>query len=720
LLIALFVVIPFRFAGPATAADPAPGSVTVVVTDIQPNTPSSTPQLTPLTFIVQLTSHSSQDIPAVTLNITRGDPITTQSALDAAMRAKQPATPQSSVSIQRPQDPPLTTPLEAGQTIQFPVSTVSSTLDGDGLCICANAIYPIIVSAQTTGSDGSTIQLGSTQTYVPSFLDTPTPITVSWVWPLLERPHRLASDTGFIDDELTASVSSGGRLDRMLTVAESAAASGVPLTLVIDPELLDELSVMVSGYQVPGAGGTATAGSGGPAAGAWLQRLRNVIAEPGMEIALTPYANPDVDALAKEGLTWATAMPAAMQARVSAALGGHAVDNELSWPAAGALSQTAAEQLSSRGIRTLLLNVDSMRIKESSAAQQSPALVTTDSADLTAFSTPANVATLLSSVLRAGGAGLSDLPKLVAQVAMPAVVNPTASHTVLMLPDADLDPDVNAATRAILATAGPQTGWSKGVALLAASSQTPVQVHATLTDAGAPGLPAATVDVIDHATTSRPALASLFADPADAAAALDAVPATVQRLASQNWRTDPEGLSSATASVAATLTKIADSVRLVVPRDGSYTLGSSDSPLPITIENTLNRTVRVHPVLTAVGGVPGFKADDVGIKTIPPKTRLPLHIPVHVDRVGRIKVQVVLTTPEPTTHGEPQILGQPLVLSVRSTALGDIGTIIMWVAGVFLALALTYRLIRRLRRKPPAEPAEPSDAPEPHPAGRSS
>jgi hypothetical protein len=718
-------MVPLRFAAPAHAADPAPGSVTVAVTDVEPDTPSATFDPKPLTFSVTLTNNGRVDIPVVTLHIERGDPITVQANLDAAMTARHPATPDSSVSIQRANEPAITAALPAGQTVQLPINTVSSLSSqqvGDGLCICYDAIYPIIVTATTTAADGSLIQLGSTQTYLPAFQDQPTPVQVSWVWPLLERPHRLASDTNFVDDDLTASVRPGGRLYRLLFVAQNAASGGVPMTLIVDPELIDELAVMTAGYQVRTSNGTYIAGTGGAAAAAWLQQLRDVLAESGMELALTPYANPDVDALTQAGQTWATAMPAAMQTRVSSALGGHNTDEELAWPAAGTLRPNTAEELASQGVRTLLLNYKALLIKEKGSAVRSPALVTTGSADLTAFSTPKSIADLrlLTSVLQMGGAGRGALPKLVAQVAMPAIIDPTTSHHVLLLPDADLDPDVTAATDAILATAGPETGWSKALPLLAARTPFPAQVHASLTGTGAPGLPAATLNVIDTATTTRPALASMFAEPQDATAALDAIPAATQRLASQNWSADPAGLAAASAGVAATLESIRDSVTLVVPKDGSYTLGSSDSPLPITIENKSDKTVRVRPVLSAVGGVPGFSAEEVPVQTIPPKTRLPLHVPVHLDRVGRIKVQVVLVAPAPTTRGEPQHLGEPLILSVRSTALGDIGTVIMWVAGAFLGLALAYRLIRRLRRKPPAAPPEASAEPEPEPVGQSS
>jgi hypothetical protein len=48
------------------------------------------------------------------------------------------------------------------------------------------------------------------------------------------------------------------------------------------------------------------------------------------------------------------------------------------------------------------------------------------------------------------------------------------------------------------------------------------------------------------------------------------------------------------------------------------------------------------------------------------------------------------------------VVGNPLVLSVRSTALGTIGKIITFGAAAVLAAALLLRGARRLRRRRPA------------------
>ena len=50
--------------------------------------------------------------------------------------------------------------------------------------------------------------------------------SVTWLWPLIDRPHRITTSTNggadavFIDDDLAVAVATSGRLDRALQVLE--------------------------------------------------------------------------------------------------------------------------------------------------------------------------------------------------------------------------------------------------------------------------------------------------------------------------------------------------------------------------------------------------------------------------------------------------------------------------------------------------------------------
>jgi hypothetical protein len=284
---------------------------------------------------------------------------------------------------------------------------------------------------------------------------------------------------------------------------------------------------------------------------------------------------------------------------------------------------------------------------------------------------------------------VAALPQLVSQLAVNAVADPTGSPFVAVVPPAGLDPDPAAAERAILATT--HTRWSTGATLhsAAAAPQLPTaRLHYRRID---PSLPSTTIDTARNIAGNLPGMSTLF--PTGTQSAFGSLPGGVQRSESAAWFGNAGGSAMLAQQLDTQLRALLTGVHVVRPADGSYTLGSADSPLPITVANGLGVPVDVRVSVRAVGNIPGFSADDIGVHRIEAGAKIALHVPVHVDRVGRIKVDVQLLTPANTP------VGNPVQLSVRSTALGEIGKVITAVAGGVLALALLLRLLRALRRR---------------------
>ena len=91
---------------------------------------------------------------------------------------------------------------------------------------------------------------------------------VSWVWPLLDRPHRSTGESVFTDDGLATSLA-GGRLDRLLQTVQLVLeqSPSLSMTLLVDPDLIDEVAVMAAGsYRVQTSGTSTAAGTGTAAA----------------------------------------------------------------------------------------------------------------------------------------------------------------------------------------------------------------------------------------------------------------------------------------------------------------------------------------------------------------------------------------------------------------------------------------------------------------------
>lgn len=210
-------------------------SVLIHVDSVSPSTPTPTTEPSQLTVMLTVTNTTSSDIDNLRILAERGDPIGNQSALDDAIA--NPVPPTSGLPI--PADPaiaPIT--LDQGSSTSVEFRTTTSTVDdGTGICICSSPatgplIYPLFFTAHQV-KDGVDNLLGLTSTYLPAFYAKPQPVRVSWIWPLLEPPHRFISDTQFTDDTLAESVSTG-RLSRALSVVEDVGPQ-IPITLLIDP-----------------------------------------------------------------------------------------------------------------------------------------------------------------------------------------------------------------------------------------------------------------------------------------------------------------------------------------------------------------------------------------------------------------------------------------------------------------------------------------------------
>jgi hypothetical protein len=673
------------------------------VLSVSPSTPAITttaPQ--PLTVELSLTNNTDA-AKDVTVTGVRGAPFTSAEALDAALANPQP--PQDSV-LDIATAHPIRAGLAPGATATVSFVTTTSTALGAGICVCTVAgVYPLYFTATADGQ-----RVGGVQTYLPAFFAKPTPLRVAWLWPLLERPHRIMPDPRriqaddlFLDDDLAASVS-GGRLDRALLTVEDAvsATPRLPLTLVVDPELLDELAVMASGsYRVQSPGKPATAGTGTAAASAWLARLRAVLAaDPAIELDLTPLADPDYEQVTQAGLPWSSLLPDAVRTRIAAAVGRDVPNPSIAWPVSGAVHATILAAIARSGVSTAVLGPAAVR---ADAAQTRAAALTVSTAGGAVHLVPASadISTAVDGAALVGGTGAGALPALMAQLAVRVAADPTAEHDVLLVPPRVPDAAPDAAARAITATTS--AFWTRPATLgqlTAAATDVPARVLAS-PSARAPRLSGATIGAAQQVASAVPALSSLLS--ADNAVVTE-LPVAIQRLESGAWVADSATGDAYATQLVTSVTSLETGVFIVRPSSGTYTLGSNNSPLPLTVQNDLDYPVHVVIHVETANGLPGFHAKDRAV-TLDPHSKAPIHnLKATLLRNGRIEVNAVLRTPS----GDQ--LGSPVPLSVRTTALGTIGFVITIVSGAVLAIALIRRFWKLYRRRgvpPPPVPGEP-------------
>lgn len=706
-------------ASPAPPTDP----VEVQVTGIDPLVPPPVQQKVPLTFTVQLTNTTDHTLHDVSVTAERPyDWISSQQALDNELAKPAPPTegnpiePLTPVQVDLPPGP---------TTVTF--RTTTGEPNDAGLCVCAeHGIYPVWFSAYSSDAQ----LLGQGETFVPSFFAPPTPVQVGWIWPLIDRPHRLLSNQPFLDDGLADSVQNG-RLDRSLQVVEGVESESpnLPLTLLIDPELLDELEVMATThYRVQTPNGT-VAGTRGAAAADWLHRLRAVLdANPDVRVALTPYGDPDIEAAARAHLPWTSTLPVGMQQHVSAALGVHIPDSEFAWPPAATISQRTLAALVRSGVTSVVLRNTAV-VQRADAGGLPIPIASLDSgpdgghSKITAALVDPAIEQAATEAMSQKGPAAATLPRLLAEVGVEAAQDPQGDHAVFISAPRHFNPSPKLAVRTILDTSSSMLTTQVNVidALSAAAQPAGSGPPGTLTAVPARLAPADSQPsrlgprILHRAHRITRMLPSLNAmlqpkdGPTDpqAAALTDNLSEAVQLTESSAWLPmSSVGGRAAGADFAGELVKAAHyaltAVHIVNPKDASYTLASDNSPLPITVENDLRFPVTVRVQVRTVNAVEGLKVADIGTVSLDPRSKSTLHLPTRVQRSGRIQIKVQLRTPDRPGRR----VGETVPLYVRSTVLGMIGVIITDVAGGVLVLALLIRFLRRWRqrRHPPAAP----------------
>ncbi|MFC7591328.1 DUF6049 family protein [Nonomuraea antimicrobica] len=235
----------------------------------------------------------------------------------------------------------------ASQRWQFTATPVQLSLRSFG-------VYPIAVDVAPNGVP--LVAQRTFLTYAPPTVPKLPSNKLSVALPVIDQPHRgtdVDPQSGkplFVDDKLSQSIAGRGRLADLATIAQSAPDS---VTWVIEPSLLDDLNAMAKGYDVKTKDGP-QAKPPSAAATQWLTTMRTALAAS--PVVAVPYADPDVAALAHQGLDTQTDRAIKLGGQTVAATISPNTKTNINWPPAGLLDADALDLLSVSGVNTVLLN----------------------------------------------------------------------------------------------------------------------------------------------------------------------------------------------------------------------------------------------------------------------------------------------------------------------------------------------------------------------------
>lgn len=283
LALACLLALVGAWAAPSPRALAAEGLVTITLDQVTPDTLS--PDAT-VTITGTVTNTSNQPMTQVQVSFWRSsDPVTTttdltrllDSAWDVPIGAR--GTAEHQLHNITSEDSPT---FEPGATTTFSVtSTVSElTLTNPG----PGTVYLMGVHVRGIPVGDVNQTVGRSRVFLPWQSDQPAARVAPVV--LLTSAPSLTLDGSLSDDHLAGELS--GRLETLLRAAELPGA-----TVLVDPNLVDELRVMATGYRLPGA--TVPPEDPRPrAAAAWLERFDKLDGT----VYRLPYGNPDLAAAA--------------------------------------------------------------------------------------------------------------------------------------------------------------------------------------------------------------------------------------------------------------------------------------------------------------------------------------------------------------------------------------------------------------------------------------
>ena len=703
-----------------TSADERPVRIDVARFEPRTVTPGAV-----VTVAGTLTNTGSVTITDLAVRLQRGEVRTSRAELAAADRDPDPAT-----SVEPGfQEVPGT--LAPGGDVEFSYAVPSADLEMD-----RDGVYPVLINVNGVVDGEDQQRVGELPTFVVQQPVDPSARTaVAWLWPLVEIPHRSASG-GFRNDGLTDSIGSGGRLDRAVAVLEQLPGTvppggtepvpALPVTLAVDPALVEELALMAAGpYAVDGV---ENAGRGTEAATLFLERLR-ALADVHDVVALS-YADVDADALVAGGLTdvLLRSLPAAGEGAPDAAdvpppsepsgpgAGARFVAEtldveprtDLAWAAGGSLRSDTLDVLQSRGTRQVVLG--SGGLSEGRASVGLAGNVAAAHTSLTTTAGPLDVlvadATLTAVVGQAeqtaGGARLAE-QRYLAELATLTMQAPAGTEqTVLVAPPRDIEASPEGAG-AMMADTASSLPWLRpsSVAELAAVPSAPAGEAVDPGDAVRLD-PTGLGDVL-AAVAARQDLAGAVIGDSDAA--LAPFDAATSRTVSAAWRADPEGFRESANGLVGAMDRLRGRVTLLAPADGTYTLASADAPLVLTVQNDLPFAVSV--LLRIQTRSRGLAVGPLDAQSLDPGERTTLQVPAQVRQSGGFAVTAELTTPG------GQLLGERVQMQVKSTAYGTISLLITFGAAALLALLFLRRLVGYLLRRRRAAAAPARSAAEP-------
>lgn len=576
--------------------------------------------------------------------------------------------------------------LAPGAQVNYRISS-----DTTQLPLGSPGVYVIGVEAVGVGPSGFAI-LNSSRTLIPYVPEPPSPVNVTWLWPLATTPGQ-APDGVLLGPLIPRELGPRGRLTQIL----EAGASSPAISWVVDPQLLEVTAEMADGYLVEKEG-TVEAGTRAPAAASWLESARGILGLPkgrGRESArirplwTMPYADPDADALTRSGLSTNLVRATTDAPDLAESILDRSPDGTLVWAASGQIDGTSLDVLAAAGARTIVIRNRGLLPRPRTWYTQSGyGDLETSAGRVRALVIDPGLLKALSMPQSTRSDVLAARQQFLAELAYVALEPAEGSRYLVVGPRSPRWNPNPRLLRAVLASLR-NTPWTRitPVANVLARPVGPETPRLNLASPGGGSLNTGYLSRVTAAQESIESLRTVLSDPLPVTAPLNAA---LLRAESSAWRTRPREGVRLLDSIDVALKSAMGQV-YVVSRDGVVFSGDRGS-VPVTVVNDYAQTVRVG---INVGADPPARLDasPVPMVTIEPGKRASLEVPVRVIGSDALNVSVQLTDPTGAAFGPP------VALELRTTAYSRAALWVAVSAAVILALLVVWDIVRRGRQR---------------------
>ncbi|MDK1476909.1 DUF6049 family protein [Streptomyces sp. 549] len=601
-------------------------------------------------------------------------------------------------------------------------ATRSFTLDVPvkRLKLGADGVYQLGVSVTgQTQSEAYPHVLGIERTFLPwqtEPADTRTRLT--FLWPLISSSHLTARTESneqrtpvFRHDRLADEIAPGGRLQRMVSLGRD-----LPVSWVVDPDLLASVDAMTKPYKVSSPGGEPVAGKGQADAAQWLNDLQQATADK--EVIALPFGDPDLASLAHRGRNVSGTLshlgPATETARTTVKTVLHVTPlTDFAWPVEGAVDPSVVSVATSAGARKVITRSDSLR--ETGSLPYTPNAARPIGGGVTAVNADARLSTLFQGDLSRAGNSALAVQQFLAQTLSVTEQDPNRQRSLLVAPQR-LPSSSQATTMAQAVRALRDNGRWTEFTDLAETARAKPDPGANRKVPGAGSYPdrlrkqelsTGAFEQIQETQRSLNAFSVILSSD-------DRVVTTfgnaVRRSLSTSWRGRTGEAGQYRADVQNYLTSLTGEVRLV--QKSRMTLSGRSATIPVTVQNNLIQPVNGLELRLTSGRRFGLEiSEDTKPVVIDGGHSQSIKFDTTAKANGRTFVEAQLYTKDGAPYGKAMTF-QVDVTEITSTVL------LVIAGGVLLVVLAGARMYtQRKRRGPQPDPDAPLEQENPADGG---